>query len=33
MAKVIGHTGAIGIGVESTQGTKVAASYWVPVQS
>lgn len=33
MAKVIGRTGAIGIGVESTQGTKVAASYWVPVQS
>lgn len=33
MAKIIGRTGAIGIGVESTQGTKVAASYWVPVQS
>ena len=33
MAKVIGRTGAIGIGIESTQGTKVAATYWVPVQS
>lgn len=32
MAKIIGRTGAIGIGIESTQGTKVAASYWVPVQ-
>ncbi len=33
MAKVIGRTGAVGIGVESTQGTKVAAAFWVPVQS
>lgn len=33
MAKVIGRTGAVGIGVESTQGTSVAPSYWVPVQS
>lgn len=33
MAKVIGRTGAIGIGVESTQGTSVAPTYWVPVQS
>jgi len=32
MAKIIGRTGAIGIGIESTQGTKVAAGYWVPVQ-
>lgn len=32
MAKIIGRTGAVGIGVESTQGTKVAATYWVPVQ-
>ena len=32
MAKRIGRTGAVGIGVESTQGTKVAATYWVPVE-
>lgn len=31
MAKIIGRTGAVGIGIESTQGTKVAASYWIPV--
>lgn len=33
MAKIIGRTGAIGIGIESTKGTKVAADFWVPVQS
>lgn len=33
MAKVIGRTGAIGIGLESTRGTAVAPAYWVPVQS
>lgn len=33
MAKIIGRTGAVGIGIESTQGTKVAAQYWIPVQS
>jgi len=33
MAKIIGRTGAVGIGIESTQGTKVAAAYWIPVQS
>lgn len=33
MAKIIGRTGAIGIGKETTKGTKVAASYWIPVQS
>lgn len=33
MAKVIGRTGAVGIGIESTKGTKVAATYWIPVQS
>lgn len=33
MAKIIGRTGAVGIGVEATQGTKVAAAFWVPVQS
>lgn len=33
MAKIIGRTGAVGIGIESTQGTKVAAGYWIPVQS
>lgn len=33
MAKIIGRTGAIGIGIESTQGTAVAADYWIPVQS
>lgn len=33
MAKIIGRTGAVGIGIESTKGTKVAAAYWVPVQS
>lgn len=32
MAKIIGRTGAIGIGIESTQGTPVAAAYWIPVQ-
>lgn len=32
MAKIIGRTGAVGIGIESTKGTKVAAAYWVPVQ-
>lgn len=32
MAKIIGRTGAIGIGIESTKGTPVAATYWVPVQ-
>ncbi len=33
MAKVIGRTGAIGIGIEETQGTAVAAGFWVPVKS
>lgn len=33
MAKIIGRTGAVGIGIESTQGTKVAADYWIPVMS
>jgi hypothetical protein len=33
MAKIIGRTGAVGIGIESTQGTAVAATYWIPVQS
>lgn len=33
MAKIIGRTGAVGIGIESTKGTKVAAAYWIPVQS
>lgn len=33
MAKIIGRTGAIGIGIESTKGTPVSADYWVPVQS
>ena len=32
MAKIIGRTGAVGIGIESTQGTPVAAAYWIPVQ-
>lgn len=32
MAKIIGRTGAVGIGIESTQGTAVAAEYWIPVQ-
>lgn len=32
MTKVIGRTGAVGIGIESTQGTAVAATYWIPVQ-
>ena len=32
MAKIIGRTGAVGIGIESTKGTKVAATYWVPVE-
>ena len=32
MAKIIGRTGAIGIGIESTKGTPVAATYWIPVQ-
>lgn len=33
MAKIIGRTGAIGIGKEVTKGTPVAASYWIPVTS
>lgn len=33
MAKIIGRTGAVGIGIESTKGTAVAAGYWIPVQS
>jgi ribosomal protein L31 len=33
MPKIIGRTGAVGIGIETTKGTKVAAAYWVPVQS
>ncbi len=33
MAKAIGRTGAIGIAVEDTQGTPLAATHWVPVQS
>lgn len=33
MTKIIGRTGAIGIGIESTKGTAVAATYWIPVQS
>lgn len=33
MAKVIGRTGAIGIAVESTKGTAVAPTFFVPVQS
>lgn len=33
MAKVIGRTGAVGIAVESTQGTPVAPTHFVPVQS
>lgn len=33
MAKIIGRTGALGIGIESTKGTAVAAAYWIPVQS
>lgn len=33
MAKVIGRTGAIGIAVEATQGTAVAPTFFVPVQS
>ncbi len=31
MTKIIGRTGAIGIGIESTKGTPVAAQYWIPV--
>lgn len=33
MAKIIGRTGAIGIGVEATKGTSVAPAFWVPVKS
>lgn len=33
MAKVIGRTGAIGIAVEATQGTALAPTFFVPVQS
>ena len=33
MAKIIGRTGAIGIAVESTRGTAVAPTFFVPVQS
>lgn len=33
MAKIIGRTGAIGIAVESTKGTPVAPTFYVPVQS
>ena len=32
MAKIIGRTGAIGIGSEATKGTPVAAQYWIPVE-
>ncbi len=32
MTKIIGRTGALGIGIESTKGTPVAAAYWIPVQ-
>lgn len=32
MAKIIGRTGAIGIGIEATKGTPVAAQYWIPVE-
>lgn len=33
MAKIIGRTGAVGIGVEGTRGTAVAPAFWVPVKS
>lgn len=33
MAKIIGRTSAIGIAVEDTQGTALAATHWVPVKS
>lgn len=33
MAKVIGRLGVVGIGKESTNGTSVAPTYWVPVRS
>lgn len=33
MAKVIGRTGAIGLGVEATKGTPVAPAFWIPVQN
>ena len=32
MAKIIGRTGAIGIGIEASKGTPVAAQYWIPVE-
>lgn len=32
MTKIIGRTGAIGIGIEATKGTPVAAQYWIPVE-
>lgn len=31
MARIIGRLGSIGIGVESTRGTSVAPTFWVPV--
>jgi len=33
MAKILGRTGAIGIGKETTKGTAVVPTYWIPVQS
>lgn len=33
MAKVIGRTGALGLGIESTRGTSVAPDFFIPVQS
>jgi len=32
MARIIGRTGSVGIGVESTRGTSVAPTHFVPVQ-
>ena len=31
MARIIGRLGSIGIGVETTRGTAVAPTFWVPV--
>lgn len=32
MARIIGRLGSVGIGVEGTRGTGVAADFWVPLQ-
>lgn len=33
MAKIIGRTSVVGIGLEGTKGTSVAPSYWVPIEN